>query len=354
MSLARVQMGLSHEAHHAAARAAQAADAAGDLPLRSDAQRQLGNVVRELGRNAAARAHYRRAVEAARACGCIEREAKALNNLGTVAQFLGEIDEATEAFLRSIELKERAGAINSALVGHNNVGGLSLALGRPAAARDSLERVLRAGTSGGAAVCAIATSNLGDLEAMTGALDRAVERYHEALELCRSHALRTLESHTLVGLARVLVMRAETGDVGAAVQHTRQLADLVETAETPESERRLCGVRSVLADVRGERHEAVRQARRAGQVRDRITRFCDFFCTHVEVRWIEALVRARAGDAGGARRAALAARRTLDADASRLGAEARASYVDDHPIHRAVVRGALDLRPGWTYAPAPA
>lgn len=351
ISLARVQMGLSHEAHHAAARAADAARASEDLPLRSDAQRQLGNVARELGQNAAARAHYRRAVDAARACGCIEREAKALNNLGTVAQFLGDVDEAMQAFVRSIELKERAGAINSALVGHNNVGGLELALGRREAARASLERVLRAGPSGGAPVCAIATSNLGDLEAMSGALDRAIDRYHEALELCHAHALRTLESHTRVGLARVLAMRAGEGDLEAAEGHARTLGEIVETAETPESERRLACVRAILADVRGDAAQAVKEARRARHVRDRMTRFCDFFCTHVEMRWIEAIVRQRAGDGAGSRRAALAARRALEQDAARLSGAARASYVEDHPIHRAIVRGETTLAPGWTYTP---
>lgn len=351
-SLACVHLGRNGDALETAQHAARAASDSTDLALRSDAQRQLGNVTRELGRNATARAHYGRAVRAARACGCLEREAKALNNLGTVAHWLGDVDGAMEAYRRSIALKERAGATASARVGHNNVGALQLAVGQFAEARATLEPLTREGPTELVLVRSIALSNLGDLEAMEGALDLAIERYRGALEACRARSFATQQSHSLTSLARVLLMRSASGDLEEARDLVRELGALARERDMAEANRRWHATSAMLASYEGDDERAIDEARLAIAAPDRVTRFSDLFSTPIEVHWILALALAHAGRDGAARRAAERARRELLRDAALLRSdELRSGFLEKHRLHRAIALGDLGVPRGWTWAP---
>jgi tetratricopeptide (TPR) repeat protein len=353
-SLAELHLGRTRAALLPAQRGVQAAKAEGDLALRSDAQRQLGNVTRELGQTARARTYYRLAVQSARAAGCLEREGKALNNLGTVEHWLGGVSAGLASFEQSIALKERAGATASALLGYNNLAALQNALGLWDAARITLARIMTSPSADLALARPIALSNVGDLEIAEGHLDEAIDAYAEGVALCRERRLVTGQTHGLANWSRALAMRSRPHDRTLAADALRELEDLASRHEIAEVRRRVHAVRSVLASVAGRHDDAVREARVAVRVRDRHTRFSDLFHTPIETRWILALALGRRGRSAEAIVQAERARRELT-EMSEMVAEPslRASYLERHPLHAAILVGSLDLPAGWTWrAPA--
>ncbi len=349
-SLAAIHLGRTGEGLRAAQSGVRAAGKSDDLALRSDAERQLGNVTRELGQSARARTYYRLAVRSARSAGCLEREGKALNNLGTVEHWLGDVPAGLEAFERSIALKERAGATASALLGYNNLAALRNALGQWPQSRATLDRIMRSPAADLALARPIALSNVGDLEIATGRLDEAIAAYDEGTSLCRERSLVMQQTHGLANLARALWMRDRDGDRARAAACLAELEDLAGRHELAEVRRRVHAVRAMSASMSGRVRDAVRDARAAVGVRDRHTRFSDLFHTPIEVRWILALALARAGRQTEAERHAARARHELNEMAEMLtDAAMRASYLDDHPLHAAVGARALDLPVGWTW-----
>ena len=84
-----------------------------------------------------------------------------------------------------------------------------------------------------------------------------------------------------------------------------------------------------------------------------MTRFSDLFATPLEAAWLEALTLAHGGRDKAAARALSSARRSLAKLAGLVRDPAtRRSFLEAHPIHRAIVGGDLTLEPGWTWAPA--
>jgi tetratricopeptide (TPR) repeat protein len=345
-ALAAIHLGQLPVAEGHALEAARHAEKRADPEMLSDALRHLGNVARERGDLSRAAVSYRRAVKAAREHGSVDREAKALNNLGTVVQWAGRIDEALLAFERAIALKERSGAESSALLTHNNLGALFLAIGRFSEAERELGRCLAAGAS--PMLIEVARSNLGDLRALRGDLDGAIEAYRASLVFCRKEGVPTQESHVLVGLVRTLIMRRDDplGEMAALLGELAALLP-VGVAQLP---RRYHTTRAMWLDVSGDTAGALLEAERAIRATDRKVLFSDVFGTYLEARWIRALLLARLGRRRAAARALEECRSLLGRLAMKLGSPAAARrFVEDHPLHRAIHRGDLSLPPGLTF-----
>ncbi|RLB54731.1 MAG: hypothetical protein DRJ42_08270 [Deltaproteobacteria bacterium] len=347
-SLAFLHLGRSTRAENQAQRAAKAARGGAGTELRSEALRQLGNVARERGDNRRAARFYRQAVKAARATGAIVGEAKALNNLGTVAQWLGRVEEATEAFTRSRELKVRAGAQASVHVTDINLGALFVATGRLAEGRTTLRHVVAADDAS-ELVTAIARSNLGDLNALENRLEEAVSCYRLTLAFARDRGFAAQQSHVLSGLLRVLTMRGGAQDLDEAGELLDEL-DALRNAELAESERRYHAGRAAWLDARGETEEALAEARLAVILSDRETRFSDVFGTPLDATWLSAIMLSRLGRARAAQRALQVSRKALAKLVAQVGdMSAQRVFLYDHPLHRAIDLGRLDLTPGWTW-----
>jgi tetratricopeptide (TPR) repeat protein len=350
-SLALVHLGKLGRAEAQGRRAAQNARGGAGAELRSEAHRQLGNVVRERGDNRRALSHYRRAVKAARAAGATMGEAKALNNLGTVAQWLGRVEEALSAFHRSRELKKRAGARTSLHVTDNNLGALYLAVGRLDEGREVLSSLVEDEGAGGMVV-AIARGNLGDLHALEERLDEAISCYRRTLGFCREQAFATQLSHILSGLIRVSTMRGDAGDLeqtGALLDELDELRH----ADIAESSRRLHTARAAVLDARGDTEAALAEARAAVRIADRETRFSDVFGTVLDARWQCAIYQARLGRAQAAARALHTCRKMLAKLVLQVGdLTAQRYFLHGHPLHRAVDKGELDVPRGWLWVPS--
>jgi len=347
-SLALLHLGRSMRAERQAERAATAARGASGTELRSEALRQLGNVARERGDNRRAARHYRQAVKAARAAGASLGEAKALNNLGTVAQWLGRIEEAMTAFSRSRDLKERAGARASLHVTDNNLGALLVAVGRLDEGREVLEQVIEADDAG-AMVTSIARSNLGDVSALDGSLERAVSCYRLTLGFCRERGFAPQHSHVLCGLIRVLIMRGGAGDLEEAARLLIEL-DGLRHADVAESERRYHTARAALHDARGEPDEAFAAAKIAVRAPDRETKFSDVFGTTLDARWLRAITSARLGRQKAADKALSTCRNALSKLVQQVGdLSAQRTFLHGHPLHHAIDLGTLDVPPGWLW-----
>lgn len=338
-SLCAMVRGRTLEALEMANAARDAAKGQRDRVLQSEVQRQLGNVLRGLADLRGARTAYRKAVRAARRVGRLDLEAKSLNNLGTVAQFMGDPEEAELALTRSIALKEQIGAFASALLGYNNLAGLLIALGRFADAKPLLERVAQEGVG---LIHSIALGNLGDLHAACGQLDVALEHY----EAGASHARRSdnagQTTHALTGLARTLLLRGSIGDLDRAAEAERELRSIAEGRTVAEGTRRWLTTRAMLFDARGEVEASVEAAHRSVSVQDRATGFADLFGTELDARRIYAVCLARAGRDGAARRQHRSCLSRLDRLTRRLPQSAHETFLSDHPLHAAIVRGELE------------
>jgi tetratricopeptide (TPR) repeat protein len=274
--------------------------------------------------------------------------------LGTVAQWTGHVGEATLAFERAIGLKERAGTEASALLTYNNLGALLLAVGR----LDDAERVFARCLSGSSSpiLAEVARANVGDLNALRGRFDAAVDAYRKSLAFCRKQAFTTQQSHVLSGLIRTLLMRG-----GPAMSEVESLAAELETLTgtgVAEAERRFHTARAAWLDVTGQTRDAYDAVERAVHAVDRRTLFSDVFGTHLDAAWLRALLLSRLGRRRSAERALGSCRKTLAQLGAKVGGvEAQRAFVLGHPVHRAIDRGDLSLPPGFTFrmdAPAQA
>lgn len=348
VTLASLRAGRSDRARSAASRASRRARVVGDPDLLSDALRSLGNVLRERGELSGAVRAYQRAVNAARRAASMEVEAKALNNLGATAHWVGRVDEAREALARSIALKERLGARPSALIGVCNLASLATALGRFGEAHAALDRVLS--DPDAALAVPLARSNAGDLLAVEGKLDSAVECFRDSDASYAALGWTQLRGHALIGLVRTLLLRGGQGDVEEAVRAATALDAIDASGDVANAKRRHLTAYAVLADARGAHADALRHAHRAVAERDVRTAFEDVFGTAIEAQWIVAILEARVGHRSRAERAALRARCMLERQADMLSATAdRVRFLDALPLHRAILAGSLDVPAGCTW-----
>ena len=352
-SLAAVRLGTTGPAATFAERALEAAGAARDGVLRAEALRNLGNVRRERGDSRAALRFYRRAVRAARDGGSPESEAKALNNLGTMCQWVGLVPEALAALRRSLELKERLGLHASAVLTKNNLGALLLAIGRHDQARWLFESIVEETRAAAPIVVALAYSNWADLCALEQNFDRAVDLYRSAHAMNRERALAGQLSHALSGLVRVLTMRDEPGDRDEARELLGQLETLSEQGDLAETHWRYHTAAAMFLDREGEPAKAVQHARRAASKRiDPTTQFSDVFGTVLEARWLEAILLARASKPAAAERAARRAHGILMRLSRHVGSAGdQQVFLEQSPLHRAIIARRLDTPPGWSWFP---
>lgn len=344
-SLCAMVRGRTHDALQMANAARDAAKGQRDHVLHSEVQRQLGNVLRGFGDLRGARAAYRKAVRSARRVGRLDLEAKSLNNLGTVAQFMGDPDEAELALLRSIALKERIGAEASALLGYNNLAGLLIALGRYEDAQPLLDRIVEQGPGAGL-IYSIALGNRGDLLAAWGRFDDALTHYERGASIARQSDNAGQTTHALTGYARTILMRAHDGDVQRATEAESELRDIAEARSVAEGTRRWLTTRAMLLDAQGRAQEAVEVAHQAVTTQDRATGFADIYGTELDARRIYAVCLARAGRMGAAARQHRSCVKTLERLAQRLTDSARPAFLQRHPLHAAIVHGALDTKLG--------
>jgi tetratricopeptide (TPR) repeat protein len=350
-SLSSIFLGRAGQAGGYAERALRAARAAQDPVAMSESLRCLGNSARETGHLTRALKIYRRAVRAARDGGSPESEAKALNNLGTVCHWAGHIPEAVSALQRSLLLKERLGLSASVLLTKNNLGGIYLSLGRLDDAQAELSAVIQRAGTNEPMVVALAHSNSADLHVLRGELDTAIELYRVAHRMNRVRANAMADSHAVPGLLRALVMRGRPGDMEEAGGLSVTLEELHRESGLAETRTRYLTASAMLLDYRGE-HEAALSVVRGGLDvgDDRGPAFSDPFGTLLEARWMEAVLLARLGRRAAAKRAAERARRDLMKTARLLGDESNVRvYLEQNPLHRAIVSGRLDTPPGFSW-----
>ena len=351
-SLSAVFLGRAGQAGGYAERALRASRAARDPVAMSESLRCLGNSAREVGDIPRALKVYRQAVRAARDGGSPESEAKALNNLGTVCHWAGHIPEAVAALERALALKERLGLTASALLTRNNLGGIYASLGRFDDAQRELAKVLEGAGAMEPMVVALAHSNSADLHVLRGELDTAVELYRTAHRMNQQRSNAMADSHALPGLLRALVMRDGPGDLAEAEAARARMEALHASSDLAETRTRFLTASAMLLDRAGRWEAALALVRSALDVgEERRQRFSDPFCTVLEAQWIEAILLARLGRRGAAKRAAQLARRELLKTSKHAGDHAAAQlFLDHNPLHRAILAGHLETEPGYTWA----
>ncbi|MCC6901185.1 MAG: protein kinase [Polyangiaceae bacterium] len=351
-SLSAVFLGRAGQAGGYAERALRASRAARDPVAMSESLRCLGNSAREVGDIPRALKVYRQAVRAARDGGSPESEAKALNNLGTVCHWAGHIPEAVAALERALTLKERLGLTASALLTRNNLGGIYASLGRFDEAQRELSRVLDGAGAMEPMVVALSHSNSADLHVLRGELDTAVELYRTAHRMNQERSNAMADSHALPGLLRALVMRDGPGDLAEAEEARARMEALHASSDLAETRTRFLTASALLFDRLGKWEAALALVRGALDVgEDRRQRISDPFCTVLEAQWIEAILLERLGRRGPARRAAELARRELLKTSKHAGDPAAAQiFLEQNPLHRAILAGRLDTAPGYTWS----
>ena len=350
-SLAAVFLGNARQSGALAERSLAAARSTSDRFAMAEALRGIGNSARESGDIQRALRMYRRAVRAAREGGSPESEAKALNNLGTVCHWVALIPEAISALERSLFLKERLGMNASAMLTRNNLGGLYLSLGRFDEAQAEFKRVIEVMGEKEPMVTALAHSNFGDLCVLRGELDTAVALYRAAHRMNEARSNAMADSHALPGLARALLMRDRPGDLDEAGRVLEVMGKLHEASDLAETKCRYLVGSAVLLDRVGDREKALSQVRRALEVEvEQRQHFSDPFGTVLEAQWIEAILLGRLERITPSRRAAMRTRQELLRYAKQAGDENSAKvFLESNPLHRAIVSGRLDTRPGWTW-----
>jgi hypothetical protein len=200
-------------------------------------------------------------------------------------------------------------------------------------------------------VKAIARSNLGDVGVLEGRRDEAISWYRLTLGFCREEGFATQHTHVLSGLIRVLLMRGGDGDLQEVEGLFAEL-DGLRSTDVAEVERRYHTARAAHYDVLGEPKKALAEARLAVRTADRETRHSDVFGTLLDARWLSAIMLHRLGRESAADRARATCKRALEKLVQQVGdLEAQRTFLHGHPLHRAIDRGDLDLRPGWLWTP---
>ncbi len=337
------------EAVEAAKLASEAADRTHDPGLRAEASRALGNAHLIAGRRGPALRIYRRTVKIARESGALESEGKALNNLGTASHGMGRVRSAIAAYRRSIELKERVGARASALLTWASMSGLLNVLGEHDEAWSAQQRVLDDASSGPVAT-ALAWSNRGDLLAIRGDLDTAIDAYERANGMYRDIGMHQLRTHALTGNVRVRLMRRAAEDAELAAERLADLSRVADGSRNPEDMRRLSTTRAMHFEARGERARALVDARSAAKMLGSDTIYEDVFGSAVDARFMVALICARSGRAFARPLRAAHALLTRRIDALDE-ADDRPRFVERHPLHRALLADRLDTPVGTTWLP---
>lgn len=231
------------------------------------------------------------------------------------------------------------------MLGYNNLAGLLIALGRFEDAQPLLDRIVEQGPGAGL-IYSIALGNRGDLLAAWGRFDDALTHYERGASIARQSDNAGQTMHALTGYARTLLMRAHDGDVRRAAEAESELRDIAEARSVAEGTRRWLTTRAMLLDAQGRAQEAVEVAHQEVTTQDRATGFADIYGTELDARRIYAVCLARAGRTGAATRQHRSCVKTLELLAQRLADFARPAFLQRHPLHAAIVHGALDTKLG--------
>lgn len=258
--------------------------------------------------------------------------------LGALALERRRATEASELWERGLALEEEVGAAGPSLYSRLRLGGLFKGCGRLAEAEEVLAPVLRTEAHGMTVVVGLAWSQRGDLFALRGDDEAALECYGRANAVLDQHP--HARSEALGGRMRALLRR---GAEGRAATDLALLGLLAEVTGRALDRRRHAVARACFDEAQGRSAEALEAARAAASVDAPTTAYRDVHGTRLEALWREAHALAALGRSP--RRPRQRAGRWLERLAAGFGApEHAALYRRATPIRRAVDDGDLGVR----------
>jgi len=286
-ALVETELGQS-EAGESARRAVSAAQASDDAELLGDAQRAMGRSRRRSGDRRGAERSFRQSLRLARARGDVEREALAMVELGGLALDRGHADRAIELWERALALEEQVGATGPSLLSRLRLGQVLKGCGRAAEAALVLTPVLGTEAHGMGVVVGLAWSQRGDLLALEGDDEAALECYGRANGVLDQHP--NGRSEALAGRMRALLRR---GEVGRAATDLQLMGLLAEHTDRPLDHRRHAVARGRFSEEEGDLEAALAAASEAVALDAPRTVYRDIYGTKLEASWLE--VRALEG-----------------------------------------------------------
>lgn len=283
-ALAETELGRA-EAGESARRAVSAARVADDAELLGDAQRVMGRARQRRGDRRGAERAFWQSLRLARDRGDMEREALAVVELGALALDRGHAGRAIELWERGLALEEQVGATGPSLLSRLRLGRVLKGCGRGAEAEAILAPVLRTEAHGMSVVVGLAWSQRGDLLALSGDDDGALECYGRANAVLDQHP--TERSEALAGRMRALLRRGELGRAATDLQLMGLLASLTDRSL---DRRRFAVARSRFAEEEGDLEAALEAAAEASSSDAPRTSYQDIHGTRLEAYWLEARV----------------------------------------------------------------
>ncbi len=271
------------EAGESARRAVSAARTADDAELLGDAQRVMGRARQRRGDRRGAERAFWQSLRLARDRGDVEREALALVELGALALDRGHAGRAIELWERGLALEEQVGATGPSLLSRLRLGRVLKGCGRAAEAESAISPVLRTDAHGMSVVVGLAWSQRGDLLALGGDDEGALECYGRANAVLDQHPNE--RSEALAGRMRALLRR---GELGRAATDLQLMGLLAELTERPLDRRRFAVARARFAEEEGDLETVLDAASEAASTDAPRTGYQDIHGTRLEAFWLEA------------------------------------------------------------------
>jgi tetratricopeptide (TPR) repeat protein len=156
----------------------------------------LGNVFWCLGEFEQAQSHYERYADISRRIGYREGEALAAGNLGNVLWSTGHVAEARRRYEQVLAISDEIGDMHKVALFEASLAKVEVCLGRPDRARPHAKRSLFLARDMG-----MPREEAVALHAM-GVIENSLDRFHEALEICRRVGIEEEEVTILLEIAR--------------------------------------------------------------------------------------------------------------------------------------------------------
>jgi len=247
-------------------RALTRATAMGDTVSTAALLGNIGAAHLALGRLDSAETHLKRAAELAEATGDLRVQANAFVGLAGLSEDHGDLAGAYQRYQRALDLHQRIGDRRGIAADYNNLGLLARETGDLEVARQHLDSALALNRADGRdEIAATNLVNLADLMALSGEFGKAEAYYREALAIWRDQELWSDAAAALHGLGSLELRRGDYPAAKAALQEA--LSGYEQTGQVEERLEVQRALASVLAGS-GDPQGALDLLRQAEQLAD--------------------------------------------------------------------------------------